>query len=109
MIISGRCRWKVENENNNTLKTGGYNLEHNFGHGKKGLSEFLFTLNILSFLVHTIIYIFDKEYKYLYELINNRKTFFNHVATFTTFFYISSWNTLWQTMLKGYIEGIHLD
>ncbi len=36
--------------NNNTLKTGGYKLEHNFGHGKNGLSELLFTLNILSFL-----------------------------------------------------------
>jgi len=109
IINTGRCRWKIENENNNTLKTGGYNLEHNFGHGKKGLSEFLFTLNILSFLIHTITYKFDKEYKHLYELINNRKTFFNHVATFTTFFYISSWDMLWHTMVKGYIDGIHLD
>jgi len=46
IVEAGRTRWKIENENNNTLKTGGYNLEHNFGHGKKGLSEFLFTLNI---------------------------------------------------------------
>lgn len=109
IIEGGRCRWKVENENNNTLKTGGYNLEHNFGHGKEGLSEFLFTLNILSFLVHTISYKFDKEYKQLYELINNRKTFFNHISTFTTFFYISEWDTLWHIMIKGYIDGIHLD
>ncbi len=29
--------WKVENENNNTLKTKGYHLEHNFGHGQKHL------------------------------------------------------------------------
>jgi len=50
IIKAGRCRWKIENENNNTLKTKGYHLEHNFGHGKDGLSETLFALNILSFL-----------------------------------------------------------
>ena len=30
----GRNRWKIENEAFNILKTKGYNLEHNFGHGK---------------------------------------------------------------------------
>src|SRR5262249_41550742 len=30
---SGRGRWKIEN--NNVLKTKGYHLEHNFGHGKQ--------------------------------------------------------------------------
>jgi len=33
-ILAGRTRWKVENENNNTLKTKGYRLEHNFELGK---------------------------------------------------------------------------
>ncbi len=32
IVSAGRTRWKVENKNNNTLKTKGYNLEHNFGH-----------------------------------------------------------------------------
>jgi hypothetical protein len=32
---AGRGRWKSENENNNVLKTKGYHLEHNFGHGKQ--------------------------------------------------------------------------
>jgi hypothetical protein len=41
IVLAGRTRWKVENENNNTLKTKGYNLEHNFGHGKQHLSSFL--------------------------------------------------------------------
>jgi hypothetical protein len=34
IVRDGRARWKVENENNNTLKTKGYHLTHNFGHGK---------------------------------------------------------------------------
>lgn len=109
IVQAGRSRWKVENENNNTLKTGGYALEHNFGHGKKGLSQLLFTLNILSFLVHTISLKYDAKYKELYALINNRKTFFQHIKTFTTFFYIPDWDFLWQTMIKGYIDGLHLE
>jgi len=37
----GRARWKIENENNNILKTKGYHLEHNFGHGTQFLSSLL--------------------------------------------------------------------
>jgi hypothetical protein len=55
----------VENENNNTLKTKGYNLEHNFGHGKQHLASFLATLNILSFLFHTLLNQLDAKYKSL--------------------------------------------
>ena len=108
IVEAGRTRWKIENENNNTLKTGGYNLSHNYGHGKKGLSELLMTMNIMSFLTHTICLEYDDKYKEIYELINNRKTFFNHANTFTTFFYISDFDTLWHTMIKGYTDGLHL-
>ena len=31
---AGRGRWKSEHANHNVLKTKGYPLEHNFGHGK---------------------------------------------------------------------------
>ncbi len=34
IVQAGRARWKVENENNNTLKTQGYHLTYNFGHGQ---------------------------------------------------------------------------
>lgn len=43
VVKAGRARWKIENENNNVLKTKGYHLEHNFGHGKKQLSSLLLT------------------------------------------------------------------
>jgi hypothetical protein len=38
IVADGRARWKIENENNNILKTKGYHLEHNFGHGKPVIS-----------------------------------------------------------------------
>ncbi len=33
LTACGRARWKIENETFNVLKTKGYHLEHNFGHG----------------------------------------------------------------------------
>jgi hypothetical protein len=41
IVRDGRARWKIENENNNVLKTKGYHLEHNFGHGCQHLSSVL--------------------------------------------------------------------
>jgi divalent metal cation (Fe/Co/Zn/Cd) transporter len=49
----------MANENNNTLKTKSYNFKHNFGHGKQHLSSLLASLNILAFLVHTVLEWFD--------------------------------------------------
>ena len=43
IVLAGRTRWKVENENNNTLKTKGYHLENNYGHGNNHLSKLLLT------------------------------------------------------------------
>jgi len=50
----GRARWKIENETFNVLKTNGYNLEHNFGHGKRTLANLLVVLNLLAFALHTV-------------------------------------------------------
>ena len=56
-LAGGRARWKIENETFNVLKTNGYNLEHNFGHGKKTLASILVTLNLLAFAFHTAAYL----------------------------------------------------
>jgi SRSO17 transposase len=61
----GRTRWKIENENNNTLKTKGYHLEHNFGHGQQTLANVLATLNILAFFIHTIQELLEPAYQRL--------------------------------------------
>ena len=34
VMRGGRCRWHIENQTFNTLKNQGYNIEHNYGHGK---------------------------------------------------------------------------
>jgi hypothetical protein len=50
----GRTRWKAGNGHNNVLKNRGYNLRHNFGHGKKYASEIFFILNLTGSRLHTI-------------------------------------------------------
>jgi hypothetical protein len=75
----GRARWKIENENNNILKTKGYHLEHNFGHGAQFLSSLLLSLNLLSFLFHTVMGLVDQKYQLLRNALRKRRKFFQHV------------------------------
>ena len=63
LAAAGRARWKIENETFNTLKTKGYNLEHNFGHGKNNLSAVLATLNLIAFAIHLAAELADKTWK----------------------------------------------
>lgn len=54
IATGGRARWKIENETFNTLKNLGYNLEHNYGHGKKHLSTVFCLLMMLAFLIDQV-------------------------------------------------------
>ena len=54
LVQAGRCRWKIENECFNTLKNQGYDIEHNYGHGKKYLSYNMYLLTLLAFYFHQI-------------------------------------------------------
>ena len=79
IVQDGRARWKSENENNNVLKTKGYHLEHNFGHGQQFLASFLLTLNLLAFLFHTVFELLDERYQRIRKALGPRKTFFNDI------------------------------
>ena len=54
MMRGGRARWKVENETFNTLKTQGYHLEHNYGHGQQHLATVFALLMMLAFFIDQI-------------------------------------------------------
>jgi len=97
---AGRARWKVENENNNTLKTKGYHLEHSFGHGQQYLASFLLTLNLLAFLFHTVLELVDAKYRLLRQALGPRQTFFNDIKTLTRYLYFDSWQHLLDFMIK---------
>lgn len=97
----GRTRWKIENENNNTLKTKGYHLEHNFGHGQQDLANVLATLNILAFLIHTVQEIIEPAYQRLRQALGARKTFFEDLRALTRYMVFDSWNDLFIFMEEG--------
>jgi hypothetical protein len=95
---AGRARWKIENETFNVLKTKGYNLEHNFGHGQKNLSATLATLNLVAFAIHTAAQIADDAWRLALKAAGARTRFFNHLRSLTVFFLFSSWNELLNTL-----------
>lgn len=100
LVANGRARCQVENENNNGLKTKGYHLEHNFGHGQKHLSSILLTLNLLAFLFHTVFPLVDQSYQQIRQRRGTRKTFFNDIRTLTTYLLFDNWQHLIEFMLS---------
>jgi len=97
----GRARWKIENENNNTLKTKGYNLEHNFGHGDKYLSQTLCSLNILTYLFHTMQEFVDEQYIYLRSLAGTRMEFFEELRAVSTYIVFKNFESMLAWMIKS--------
>jgi len=100
IVAAGRARWKVENEHNNVLKTKGYHLEHNFGHGQQYLAAVLVTLNLLAFLFHTVLGLLDANYQLLRTTLGARQTFFNDIRTLTRYFVFDSWDHLLAFMIQ---------
>lgn len=98
---AGRARWKIENENNNTLKTKGYHFEHNFGHGQKHLANLLATLILLAFLTHTALDWIDAAYRAVRDALPSRKTFFEHLRALIQYLPFDDWDHLMQFMMKG--------
>ncbi len=107
MVAAGRARWKIENENNNTLKTKGYHLEHNFGHGKKHLSSLLAALNILAFLYHTFLSFTDENYRLIRATLPTRQTFFDDLRALTRYLLFPNWDALLDFMMRGLEIGPH--
>jgi hypothetical protein len=101
LVEAGRCRWKIENEDINTLKTKGYHFEQNFGYGKHSLSQTLLSLNILAFLFPAVLELLDKRCTLLRTSLLRRDTFFQHMAALTQYLCFESWQHLMLFMLTG--------
>jgi hypothetical protein len=102
VVAAGRSRWKIENENNNTLKTKGYHFEHNYGHGQQHLSSLLASLILLAFLVHTMLEWMDDKYQLLRQKLPSRKRLFNDIRTLTSYLCFASWEALMNFMLNSF-------
>jgi len=101
LAACGRARWKIENGNNNVLKTKGYHLEHNFGHGKKHLANTLTSLNILAFLAHTVLELVGQYYNSIRARLGSRSEFFLHLHVLTVYHLFRSWEELEDFIMKA--------
>jgi hypothetical protein len=94
LAACGRARWKIENETFNVLKTNGYNLEHNFGHGKQTLSNLLVTLNLLAFAFHTVANLCVLAWRTAVAARGAKYRFFEHLRTITAYIVFPNWHSL---------------
>ena len=98
LMLAGRARWKIENETFNTLKNQGYQLEHNFGHGRKNLSTIFSFLLILAFLIDQIQIIASITFiNALIKAKSKVRLWFKMRGLFSHFF-INDWNDLFLSI-----------
>lgn len=101
LLRAARSRWKIENEDINTLKTKGYHFEHNFGHGKMFLAQTLLSMNLLAFLFHTVLELQDSRCALIRRTLPRRETFFQHLNVLTQYMCFEGWQQLMLFMLDG--------
>ena len=91
LAARGRARWKIENETFKVLKTNGYNLEHNFGHGKQTLASVLVALNLLAFAFHTVARLAVLAWREAVIARGATYRFFEHLRTVTAYVVFETW------------------
>jgi hypothetical protein len=96
-----RARWKIENESFNVLKNNGYNLAHNFGHGKKYLARTFAAMNLLAFAFHTACDCLETLWQQAREAVGARARFFQDLHTITAYVLFPSWHSFMYTIATG--------
>ena len=104
LAACGRARWKIENETFNVLKCGGYNLAHNFGHGKDTLASVLVVLNLLAFAYHTVTSLAVLAWQTALAAKGATYRFFEHLRTITTYVVFQNWAHLLHSIAQADIR-----
>ncbi|WP_146066769.1 transposase, partial [Candidatus Venteria ishoeyi] len=105
VMRAGRCRWKVENETFNTLKNQGYNLEHNYGHGKQHLATVFGYLMLLMFLIDQIQEACCPLFQAARNRLHSRTSLWEKLRGFFTNYFIESWEDIWLSVIYGNQRG----
>lgn len=95
----GRSRWKIENEQFNVQKNHGYELEHNYGHGQRGLSLVFYLLNLLAFLAHQVLDMGDRLYRAC-RANGSRRYVWQHLRVYFAKWPLASWTALLEFHLS---------
>ncbi len=94
-----RARWKIENETFNTLKNQGYHFGHNYGLGKKNLSEVFVFLTMLAFLVDQIQQLCCPLFNAIWEKCKTKRSLWEKIRFQFHGFLIESMEDLYRSIL----------
>lgn len=101
LISCARSRWKIENETFNVLKNNGYNLEHNFGHGKETLAAVLVVLNLLAFSMHGACRLTSILWQEAEAVFSAKNRLFIDLWSLCKYHLFLSWAALLNTIVSG--------
>jgi len=99
VMRAGRARWKIENETFNTLKTQGYHLEHNYGHGKQHLATVLAWLMMLHFLIDQVQELSCPLFQAARGRFHSRTQLWATLRSRFTEHLLPSWEVLWKSII----------
>ena len=80
------------------VKNLGYYIGHNFGHDNEFLYRTLFTLNIIAFLIHTILHFNDCKYQLIRDKLPIRNTFSHNIHALTLYTYFDNCDNCWNLL-----------
>jgi hypothetical protein len=83
------------------LKSNGYHLEHNFGHGKQNLAMVFAAMNLLAFAIHTVCDCLEQVWIAARTAKRARQRFFEHIRTITAYLVFPDWQSLMQTLIDS--------
>lgn len=102
LMRGGRARWKIENETFNTLKNQGYHFEHNYGLGKKHLSEVFVMLMMLAFLVDQTQQLTSTLFRSVWKKFTTKRLLWENMRNLFHVFELESMDMLYTALLNGY-------
>jgi hypothetical protein len=109
LIRTGRCRWKIENECFNSLKNQGYEMKHNYGHGKNFLSHNMYLSTLLAFFLHQILELCDEAYQQCRKAFGSKRNLWERIRQVTCMFIIPDWYWLFAWCLDPKNKEFTLD
>ena len=102
VMRGGRARWKIENETFNTLKTQGYRLEHNYGHGQQHLATVFALLMMLAFFIDQIQESSCQLFRQARRRFRSRTSLWDKMRALFTSYFIDDWMFFWQSIIRGH-------
>jgi hypothetical protein len=101
IMRGARAKWKIENETFNTLKTQGYNLEHNYGHGKKNLATNFANLAFIAFLIDQTEQLACPLFQQALSAKKSKKSLWHAIRGLFDWFHIDNWTELIIVIIGG--------